>query len=307
MGIVKNDYHEAARNLFVPALVTDKNLEVVIEDGEETAVIDGKDIPIFSDAFDLRIIQPQNGNSNPKFTNKAGKIYIDGLDDFFDERMLLPLTLVRYGQNLFQGEYKPGSPTKPVCFSGDALEPSRRVLKPISHVCGEQLYTRDGQPYIRPICPKAMWGEDGQKPECRRYIVISLLDVTDPDMVFPVRMQLKGAGYAAWTALNNTIKRISNVAKLKRQSVFDYVFKLTVEDKGTYYVPMFTAVYSEDKPSKYLPLRARYKGIINRTENSIMKSEEEDGTVEAKQQLPHIDVEAVPAEPEEASQAEFKF
>ena len=65
MGIVKNDYHEAARNLFVPALVTDKNLEVVIEDGEETAVIDGKDIPIFSDAFDLRIIQPQNGNSNP--------------------------------------------------------------------------------------------------------------------------------------------------------------------------------------------------------------------------------------------------
>lgn len=298
---------EASRTIFLPEIITDDKLDVVTEEGEESAVIDGVKVPLFTDTFSIMVVQNGHSSSDAKFKNKAGKIFVDGLDDFFDERILLPMTVVRYGQNLYPGAYQPGTVTKPICYSVNGVYPSRKVADPMNAVCAEIEEGRDGQPYLRTVCPKAMWNDD-QKPECRRYIVLSFLDITDPETPFPVRMQLKGSAYAAWNAINQSYKRTANVARLKRQNINDYVLKLSVEDKGTYYVPVFTPVYSDEKPSKYLELRARYRNIINRAEAQIMAREEDaanEGIESSAANAPKIDTGDAQAQAEAA--VEFAF
>ena len=274
---------ETEREQYLPSAVSSQGLEIIQSEDGPSAIIDGVEYPILTEVFNLSIVQPGHAQRDQKFIGHAGEVYIEELDEFYKERTLLPIRIIRFGQQLFDGNYDTKKENKPLCYSIDGMKPSSKVFNPKCGLGGECAVIEEGRngPYRKLTCPKAVW-ENGAKPECRGYVVVAFLDVTDPETPIPLRMTLKGTGMSALTTLNRAYERIKNVARLKKQNLSDYSVKLTVDNKGTYCVPVFTPTYDASKPSKYMYMRAYYRDVIERYDRTAATIEDsESGKIEA--------------------------
>ncbi len=294
-GVVKEE--------FLPETMQKRNMEITFDEDGDVALINGKKYPLLTDVFTIRIVQGSM-SKDPKFKGHDGELYIDGLEEFSTERILVPITVVRFMQAMYNGPYDPKKENKAVCYSFDGIAPSPKLYSPLSTVCGEIKYGKNGV-YQEPICPKAVWGPNGEKPECRKSIVLAFLDITDPELPFPLRMALRGSGYAAWTKLQRMYNRVQNVARLKRQNAYDYALRLTVEENETYYVPVFTPVYDESKPSKFIPMCAHYLTTYIKPNEEKERLSDEENTKGVK--IVGDAINTAGAEAAVASAEEFEF
>ena len=268
---------DAEKAKYLPSASVIKDLTIVEDEAGESAVIDGVKYPVLTTVFTLRLIQPTTEDNDPKFHGHAGEFYIEELDEYSKERMLLPMGIIRYGQQFFGGPYKRNKENRPVCYSVDGLKPSPKISEPVCGLGGECAVVEEGRngPYRKVICPKAVW-ENGEKPECNEYIVAAFLDITDPETPIPLRMTLKGTAISSLKNMNKTYERYKNVARLKRQNINDYAVKLTAEDNKNYFTPVFTPQYDEHKPSKFTPMRKHYYETVIMYDKSSAAQEDEE-------------------------------
>ena len=217
-----------------------------------------EEIPILSQDFELRIIQPGSVKHNKNLAPHIGKMMLPGLDaeTSYD-------TIVWEGFRNFAPYVDGQTDEALLCYSCNGFTPSPKVTSPLNNVCTQLVVDEGGRPYRKIVCPYAIW-EKGKKPVCRSIIALAFLALLDDGLRIPVRLQLHGTGMGAWNQLQREYKRTKNVAKLKRKSISDYVIRLTLENNGTYSSPRFTMIEAEEKlgkVSRYLPLIGRYMEI----------------------------------------------
>lgn len=236
-------------------------------DGSPVMLIEGEEVPVMEfenvrSLFSLMVVQAGHGTKDPKFRKHAGEIFISGLEDFSEKRILLPVSVIRTGRQMFDAYTGAEDNKDPLCYSTNGVTPSNKVAMPMNPICCE-IETRNGREFDKVVCPKAVW-EDGKKPECNKYIDLAFLDITDGTPI-PVHMTLKSTGLGAWNTFAQEYSRMKNVARLKKHSINDYVIVMTVEDKATYFVPNFRLEYSEEKPSRLAKLASFYRdNLFNR-------------------------------------------
>lgn len=225
-------------------------------DGWNVARIGREHVPVLTADFPLRLIQPghlQNGDQD--LASHLGEFQIEGLNDFTQKLLLLPLTIVRQGFRLFT-TYEGGANESKnlLCYSLNGVTPSPRVAKPFSPVCAE-FRDRGGLPYRRILCPQAVWrGND--RPLCRDQTVVAFFDL---DRKIPLRFQVQGTGMSAWNALRREYQRALNVARLRGSSINDFVIVMTARNHGSYSTPEFSMRdCTRERPSRYLPLLRLY-------------------------------------------------
>lgn len=227
------------------------------EEGWPFAVINDQEYPIVTSDFEMLVVQNGHVQEDQKFIRHAGEIYVAGMDLFATERTLLPISIVSHGFRMYTKYEGPQKDAQLLCYSVNGIVPATKVEAPMSTCCSE-IEVVGGVERRKIVCPHALW-IDNNKPSCQQVITLAFLDITDPDTPIPVRTQFKGTGLGAWNSFSREYGRIRNVAKLKRQSVSDYVIKMTVNNKGTYCTPVFTMLYDETRPSRYIPLLAYYR------------------------------------------------
>ena len=221
-----------------------------------------EEIPILSQDFELRIIQPGSVKHNKNLAPHIGKMMLPGLDaeTSYDSMLLMPITIVWEGFRNFAPYVDGQTDEALLCYSCNGFTPSPKVTSPLNNVCTQLVVDEGGRPYRKIVCPYAIW-EKGKKPVCRSIIALAFLALLVDGLRIPVRLQLHGTGMGAWNQLQREYKRTKNVAKLKRKSISDYVIRLTLENNGTYSSPRFTMIEAEEKlgkVSRYLPLIGRY-------------------------------------------------
>ncbi len=255
----------------------DQSVVVQTDDGP-IAKIGEEEIPLLDMAFDIRIPQPGHVARNKALSASLGKILVlydpeNPTQEMADELSLIPVTIISHGFRNF-GPYseKADSENKLICYSMDGVVPSERVEVPLSNVCSE-LVLRNGEYQRKVFCPHAVWtGND--KPECRATVSLGFFDL---ERKVPVRLDLHGAAYGAWNGLQRAYRQAKNVARLKKKSINDYIIKLSVENNGTYMLPVFKLMEPDaslGKPAQFLPICKYYLETVfaRRTEEQIPAS-----------------------------------
>lgn len=236
-------------------------------DDGPVAVIGEEEIPLLDMAFDVQVVQPGHVRNNKELASLVGKIVVmldpsNPGDVTADELTLMPVTIVSFGfRNFGPFDEKGGEDDKKLlCYSTDGVQPSRKLPAPMNPVCSE-LVLQNGEYHRRIVCPYAQWDGD-KKPDCRAVVTLGLFDL---ERKIPLRLQLHGTAYGAWTSLQRAYKQARNVARLKKKSINDYVIKMTVENNGTYMTPQFKLVEADGetgKPSDYLPVCKYYMDTV---------------------------------------------
>lgn len=262
---------------------------------EAVAIIDGEEIPILSACWDIQIVQPGHIQNEPSYADKLGKILIRSSQEseppieILDEILLMPVNIIRHAWRYFLGNY--GVDAKLVCYSNDGLRPSDKVLAPINPACAEITPGSGGMPRRKILCPKAQWQGD-VKPECRASVTLGFYA---PKLRMPLRLELHGTGYSAYNALQRSYNQVRNLARLKGKSINDYIVNLTTQNKGTYYLPVFSLQEAPEGivPAKLLPICKHYMQTVlapRIDEEPVTRAE---GTAEAAVTVTEEDVDAV--------------
>lgn len=251
---------------FIKTREYDPELVTQTDDGP-VAVIEGEEIPLLDMAFDVQVVQPGHVTNNKDLAKLVGKIVIlldpsNPGDVVTDELTLMPVTIVNFGFRNFGpfNEKANEDDKKLICYSMDGVQPSRKLPAPLNPVCSE-LVLQNGEYHRRAVCPYAQWDGD-KKPDCRAVVTLGLFDL---ERKIPLRLQLHGTAYGAWTALQRAYKQAKNVARLKKKSINDYVIKMTVENNGTYMTPQFKLVEADGsmgKPADFLPVCKYYMDTV---------------------------------------------
>jgi hypothetical protein len=118
---------------------------------------------------------------------------------------------------------------------------------------------------FEPVCPKAVW-TDGKKPECGDVKRAAFFDI---ETNMPLRMQFSGMGISAWNQFQKEYRKHKNLVRLQGKNLADYVLKLTLDDKGTYFVLIFKFEEATTlNPAAYRGLMEWYvDNLFTRTDN----------------------------------------
>ena len=245
----------------------ENSLVVTQTDDGPVCSVNDEEIPLMDMAFDARVVQPGHVAADKRLKDVKGKVIIlldseQPAAEAADVLHLMPVTIVNFGYRCFD-QYNPGGKEESgglLCWSVDGLAPSQRVPAPFSDRCAEAVL-RNGEYARQVICTKAQWQGD-EKPECRQVVTLGFFDL---DRKIPLRMQLHGTAFGAWTALQRAYRQLRNVARLKRKSINDYIIRLEVEDKGQYYVPVFRLIEAPEEygaPADWLPVCKHYMATV---------------------------------------------
>ena len=253
---------QAEQGRFIKNLDYDSGVISTDADGGAVANINGEEILLVDQSFELQIVQPGHANKNKDLVPCIGKLVIKYSEKDMTENIitdslnLIPITIVSYGfRNYGPYDDKNTEENKLLCYSNDGVLPSEKLINPLSNVCSE-VVLRNGEYQRNVVCPYAKW-ENNKKPDCRAIVTLGFFDV---DNKIPLRLQLHGTGMGAWNNLQRAYRQARNVARLKRKSINDYLINLSVEYNGSYVTPIFKLVDAEStlKPSQYLPVCKYY-------------------------------------------------
>jgi hypothetical protein len=230
----------------VPESEEEVSLEVQTdEEGQTYAVVAGNEVPIGDEPLHFYLVQPGKVKHDKRFKDLVGQFYCESGDTAFEEARLVFVGEVARGRNLFP-EYDGGA-DEPLCKSYDGIEPAFNAETPMAPLCAE--------------CPKGdmMWKE-GNPPECKEYRDLLFIHM---DAKYPISIRLKGAGLSAWGKIRRDLKKIAKESKataardllnlpkagLSKKKVLDIdkcIIRLSSENEGTYYAPVFSLEEADD-------------------------------------------------------------
>ena len=233
-------------------------------EGPVFALDKNTEIPVFAEAgmgmennIFCNLIQPGSVQKNQELAPHVGKFRIEELDTSRDKLRLLPIAVLARGRSL-RPPYDPDSDNAPICKSSNGLTPAESVDSPISEECGRWVQ-KNGREYFQPLCPKAEW-VDSKKPECSEWVMVAFYDL---EMQCPICMMFRGTSISAWNTFCKAYSKQKYIARLKKQSVQDFVIEVSTKNKGTYYLMDFK--FHEDKDvnsAAYAPLLAYYQSKL---------------------------------------------
>ncbi|MGN1038864.1 MAG: hypothetical protein ACI4P0_05665 [Mailhella sp.] len=238
------------------------------EFGGPATKVGDEDIALLDVAYRVGVVQPgtvMNNKDNKDLVKNKGKLSLTfGKDEaeYVDELWVKPVTIVSYGFSMFDKQFAQGDDNAPVCYSTNGLTPAQDVLDPMNPVCAESVL-RNGIPAVSPVCPRAVWVKGGGKPQCQQRVTVGLFDL---ERKIPLILSLHGTGMAAWNSLCREYANLKNRCRWRRESMSSYALKITLEDRGTYYVPTFTLAIPPaeitDGAGKYDGVCAWYAGTV---------------------------------------------
>ena len=237
-------------------------------------MLNEEEIPIHPKSYAVTLVQPGKVKTAAKYKTEKGKLFIEGMDEGFDELTLIPITVFGHGRTMYEGVYKEGEKSKRACFSYNAVRPSSYVVSPPAPVCAELTTAKDGTPYLKATCQMAVW-TDGEKPACGEYVNVAFLAVELN--CTPVHFQFQRTSMSAFKQFQDMYTSKKNAVRIRKQSIYDYAVKATVSDEGTYFKPVFELVHAPEMDLKqYLPICNYY--LVNLYKEMAMKQESEDTT-----------------------------
>ena len=236
-------------------------------------MLNEEEIPIHPESYQIKLVQPGSIKKDAKYKNEKGKLFVEGMDEGFDELTLIPITVYSRGRTMYEGPYKDGAENLRSCFSYNGITPSPYVVSPPSAQCAELKMRKDGTPYLDPVCSMAKWGDNKEKPSCGDYVRVAFLAVELN--CTPVHIQFQGTGMTAFKQFQDMYTKKKNAVRIRKQSIYDYAVKATASDEGTYYKIAFELVHAPDLNLKqYLPICNYY--LVNLYKEQAMKQEAED-------------------------------
>lgn len=246
-------------------------IEILGEEGGARTVQIGDDVYDFQEPLNAFVVQPGHISKNEAMAAHLGKLYVDEMAEAHVTRDFLLIGDLTTSRQLFVG---PESDKECVCYSSDGIVPHSSVLAPMSDFCS-RFYEDGGHIAFKASCPKAMWGEDKQRPECAEKKTVLLFDL---DYGVPIKISIKGLGLSSWNdlfkykaraKLANGIKTRIRIAQRSGQDLVavlneqPFVVRMTIAKeetkKGSAYTMSFKSVSApEREPAKFLPLVWRY-------------------------------------------------
>lgn len=238
-------------------------------------MLNDEEIPIHPESYPIKLVQPGSIKKDAKYKNEKGKLFVEGMDEGFDELTLIPITVYSRGRTMYEGAYKEGVKSARACFSYNGLTPSKYVVGPPSDQCAELKMRKDGTPFLDPVCRMAKWGENKVKPLCGDYVMVAFLAVELN--CTPVHIQFQGTGMTAFKQFQEMYTKKKNAVRIRKQSIYDYAVKASASDEGTYYKVAFELVHAPELNLKqYLPICNYY--LVNMYKELAMKQEAQENT-----------------------------
>lgn len=216
-------------------------------------LIDGQEFPLMEEVLFLEVIHSghlENKERKEELKPHVGRFYSKDLGESMETLRLLPIAVTSRGRRLWP-PYDSAEKDL-ICYSVDGEYPSQKMQAlPVSPKCGEFKEGNKG-PYFAAECPKATWGDNGEKPECAELFKVAFLDV---DRLFPLEIQFKGKQISAWNQFMRSYRTKKTAARIKRENINDYVIVATTDIEGSYTSVDFRFESAKDeKPSRYAPL-----------------------------------------------------
>lgn len=262
----------------------------------------------------IMVVQPGMLESNKKkFKDHLGEFFFpahesDNEDEdeansedlFSKELRVLPIGLRGYSR-VYKEEKNPDA----LCWSADGVWPGRDIDMPFADKCGTWEFTKEGKPYIKDLCPEAIW-ENKTPPKCRRKAQWIFFDL---DRRAPVVFPLAGTAMGAFNKFERTKVPVQQLKALN--GTIDprkYYLRLRTTGEGTYYKLSLAFATSEDlDPGKFLPAVAWYQqNVLPELGVDPEKPTREDG-VAAAAELSEEDKEALAAQEKELAESAQNF
>jgi len=247
-------------------------------------VINNEEIPVFDAILEVSPVQPGHVKKDKSLAKHIAEFNHIDLKEFSEKLRLLPIAEGRRGRQLFS-EYDDGN-NELLCYSVDGIKPSPKVESPMCEVCANVVEGKNGVPYYEPVCEQASW-ENG-KPECGDYLWVIFFDM---DLKIPIKIRFKGIMLSAWNKFKRDYNKYKNIARLKRQSIYDYIIEATLENEGNYCSLNLELVESkENAPKEYVPLMAWYLENLVKTDMAKAEESEKENSQESDGELERADV-----------------
>jgi hypothetical protein len=167
-----------------------------------------------------------------------GKFCINVTGDFADTMRVSMIKLSK-SRSLFPEKYKRDN--EPLCRSHDFKFPAGDIkgATVMAEHCG-LLPIAPGEKKAKHLCPYANWGANNEAPKCQEVWNLLIVDLAT---YMPMWFSLKST---ALKPLRKIISAISMISQAKRIPMwgmqFDMALEKTVNDSGTFYVPIFNGL-----------------------------------------------------------------
>lgn len=172
----------------------------------------------------LKIVQPTSKDGTP------GTFRMNLTGEEFHEMHIL-VVKAEQGRVMWDRE---NDADEPACRSYDGHVPDPSIEAPPSPVCVEEVAAKGGKLMVRPKCPMAVWGQDGERPACDSVYNLLCLS-TDESLPF-------------WLTVSGTsigvFKRYVSGIALRRRKLFEFSTTISLEEttnkKGKFFVLAFS-------------------------------------------------------------------
>lgn len=270
-------------------------------------ILDGEEYPVVHQVFKTTLVQPGHCKKHPHLKPHKGKFCVEDIDRSWEELHLIPVGVVRHGRSLFDSEFKDGVESKPVCFSTNGMYPSPRGTAIVSDRCAELGKSSVGIPYLKPVCPSAVY-EEGRKTPCSEYVEVVFLALNIN--MAPLKFTFKGFGLKNYKLGMTKYLKKSTGSVFIKETPYDSYFKVTITDKDTWVEPEFTLVTDPSlNLKKFIPLVNHYLTTVLK-EEALRTEKEYAEDVKALATEPTIDdalAAKLAAEAKEAGEVDFSF
>jgi len=184
----------------------------------------------------MNITQPTSPDVPP---DAVGKFYVNVTGDFQDAMKVAVIKLTK-SRILFPEKYKRDN--EPLCRSHDFRFPANDITgaTPMADSCG--LVPGDKKKHI---CEYANWSAGNEPPRCQE--VWNLL-IVDLNSYMPMWFSVKSTGLKPLRKIISAVSIISQAKRLPMWALgFDMAIEKTVNDSGTFYVPVFSGLSALEK------------------------------------------------------------
>lgn len=243
------------------------------QDGPIVKLPNGEVQPLMNAYFEMKVIQPGSVRLNQALKGYDKKVWLmleeePNNEDCTEDAWLLPIRVLGYSRSKFAQFDNKSS--KPLCRSLDGVFPVDSDITPDAPQCAEVKKFANGYRLVS-LCPSAK-KQNGGKAACTLTLSVAFLDIR---RCVPVLFRFRGAGLAAYIAMDGSLTKALNVARIRKRNIGDIAVHLTVADEGTYVRPVLNL---EKAPEEFGDLGV-YKRLAAFYREQLFVAEE-DATVE---------------------------